>query len=722
MPASLREVLLSRVDGLPETAQRLLSVAAVGGREVEHEMLMAVADDGDAADLRVLVDSGMLEPVRAVDGDDAYSFRHALVREVIYEELLPSERRSLHRSWGQYLGAHRSPQADASWRSVELAHHWREARDRRALRASIDAGDASMASFSYDIAAREYGEALGLWDDDAPPDVGIDRVELLARGARAAYLSSEYRRAVTWSREAIDELGEGDPVRRTDLLILVGRTLWVAGDWGRSIAVYEQALETAPAEPPIVRVRALAGLAQVYMLHMRFGEARPMCEAAIEAAVEIGARDLEGHARNTYAVVLSELGQSDQALQSIDLALGIALELGIPDDIGRAYLNKAEIEACGGHPARAVATSIEGMRVAAEWGVAAGYGASIAHGAVSFAFEAGRWDEAFDLLARGDRMAGSSESSSIYRASYVSEILACRGDEAFEPLWARSYPLIVERPPAGNHGLLYLGGIEHAAFSGDHLGALDLAREVIGLMRDVDAAVLLAEVARVAAWPAAEAGRVARLAGESQALERARADMELLEETVDSWRVELSVPPGRLQRILELDAEQVRAERVRLEGTDTAGRWTALAEAWSELERPFRSAMARWRAAEAAEREGDRESALAALRETHRVATELGAAPLIGHLETMARRLRTRLGRGSPAAPPARAYGLTPRELEVLSEVAAGRTNRQIAEGLFISESTAGVHVSNILGKLGVSSRTEAARVALDQGLLGGSG
>ena len=63
------------------------------------------------------------------------------------------------------------------------------------------------------------------------------------------------------------------------------------------------------------------------------------------------------------------------------------------------------------------------------------------------------------------------------------------------------------------------------------------------------------------------------------------------------------------------------------------------------------------------------------------------------------------------------AYGLTPRELEVLALVAEGRTNREIAQGLFISESTAGVHVSNILGKLGVSTRTEAARVALDQGL-----
>jgi DNA-binding NarL/FixJ family response regulator len=85
----------------------------------------------------------------------------------------------------------------------------------------------------------------------------------------------------------------------------------------------------------------------------------------------------------------------------------------------------------------------------------------------------------------------------------------------------------------------------------------------------------------------------------------------------------------------------------------------------------------------------------------------------------LARQLRVRLAK--PAATDevhsGAAFGLTPCELEVLGRVAAGRTNRQISEELFISESTARVHVSNSLGKLGDSSRTEAANVALTQGL-----
>ena len=79
-------------------------------------------------------------------------------------------------------------------------------------------------------------------------------------------------------------------------------------------------------------------------------------------------------------------------------------------------------------------------------------------------------------------------------------------------------------------------------------------------------------------------------------------------------------------------------------------------------------------------------------------------------------------GRHRRPARPELASPLTRRELEVLALLAEGRSNRQIAETLFISESTAGVHVSNILGKLGVSGRTEAAAVAFRAGLVPSAG
>jgi DNA-binding NarL/FixJ family response regulator len=119
-----------------------------------------------------------------------------------------------------------------------------------------------------------------------------------------------------------------------------------------------------------------------------------------------------------------------------------------------------------------------------------------------------------------------------------------------------------------------------------------------------------------------------------------------------------------------------------------------------------------------------RERVEASLRAAHRSAGELGAAPLLAEIEALARRGRLDLepGPGSAPAPaepsPLDALGLTAREQEVLGLVALGRTNAQIAETLFISPKTATVHVSNILGKLGVRNRVEAATIAHRLGIV----
>ena len=120
----------------------------------------------------------------------------------------------------------------------------------------------------------------------------------------------------------------------------------------------------------------------------------------------------------------------------------------------------------------------------------------------------------------------------------------------------------------------------------------------------------------------------------------------------------------------------------------------------------------------------DRDSAAADVQEAYATADRLGAGPLAAEAAALARRARLRLvpatpgtGRAERAEPPAAAdelarFGLTDREREVLALLAAGRSNPEIARALFISAKTASVHVSNILAKLGVSRRVEAAAVA----------
>jgi DNA-binding CsgD family transcriptional regulator len=170
-------------------------------------------------------------------------------------------------------------------------------------------------------------------------------------------------------------------------------------------------------------------------------------------------------------------------------------------------------------------------------------------------------------------------------------------------------------------------------------------------------------------------------------------------------------------------------------GVDARG-WLARAEAelqrardnndpanWQEVVGTFgpgfvyEVARSRWRLAEALTEAGDREEAQRQWVMAAQVADDLGATRLRAALDDLGR--RARLGPG--ATRPGPLGGLTSRELEVLRLLVTGRSNREIAAELYIANKTVSVHVSNILAKLGAASRTEAAAIAHDNGVLGAS-
>jgi len=199
--------------------------------------------------------------------------------------------------------------------------------------------------------------------------------------------------------------------------------------------------------------------------------------------------------------------------------------------------------------------------------------------------------------------------------------------------------------------------------------------------------------------------------------------------------------PGRLRKDLELRAgstdragpvhdawavtfaaEAARADACADDRPDLAA-WDAAASAWAALAQPQQEAYALLLAARAASAAGNREGAAARLGRAADLAGRLGARPLLEQIGSVARRARVDVPalpgpRGHVEPGGAAPFGLTERELEVLRLVAAGRGNRDIAAELVIPPKTASVHVSNILGKLGVSSRGEAAAMAYQQHLL----
>jgi DNA-binding CsgD family transcriptional regulator len=166
-----------------------------------------------------------------------------------------------------------------------------------------------------------------------------------------------------------------------------------------------------------------------------------------------------------------------------------------------------------------------------------------------------------------------------------------------------------------------------------------------------------------------------------------------------------------------------RGERSRLEGRPDPAHWQAAASAWLALGRPYPTAYAQWRQAEAlllGKQPASR--AVEPLRAAHTTARRLGARPLLRETKTLASRARITLevppAEPAPTPSPVEQLGLTARELEVLRHVAAGRSNREIGQALFITPKTASVHISNILRKLQVTSRVQAATAAHRLGLV----
>jgi DNA-binding CsgD family transcriptional regulator/tetratricopeptide (TPR) repeat protein len=720
LPATLHDLLRGRVQALPEPARQVLVVVALAGRQVSHRLLAAVAGLRDAQldqALRAAVASQLLV---TAPGEDGYQVRHALLREVVDADLLPGERARLHAGLAQTLT--KQPElADGptAVAAAELAAHWDGAGEpARALPARVQAGLAADRAHAFPEAQRHYQRALELWEQVSDPGgaAGLDRVELLTRAADAAAASGQVQRALALLTTALDLLDPtDDPVRAALLLMRLGGERWVAGDEPACLAAFEEAVRILPAEPSPERARVLAYHAEYLMLAGRWREASRRAEEALAVARTVGARAEEGHA-------LDIVGSCTRDIERLVEARRIAEEVGHAEGIARAYLNLGSTLSQGGRQREALDVFRRGFAAARELGLEPSMGSFLAAAVALTLFELGDWEESDRVLAE----ALEREPNAASRLHESKGMLNLgRGDF---PAAREQLELAVRLSPSPFQASWPLTGLaELAIWEGrydDARAAIDQAVSVRGQL-DPEGKWPPTETAQVPALGLrveADCAELARAAHSAAGVEEARRRAEPLVAMLRAMTGPVGDPRDAW---VPCHAALGEAEWSRLEGRPDSRLWQRAAETWEQLEAAYPAAYARFRQAEALlAARAPRARIQPVLRAAHRTAVRLGAGPLRRELELLAGRGRVRLKEQltPPAAAegppfPAASFGLTRREAEVLVLVAAGRTNRQIGQELFITEKTASVHVSHILAKLGVAGRGEAAAVAHRLGL-----
>jgi DNA-binding CsgD family transcriptional regulator len=722
LPPMLRDILLVRIESRSTAAQEVLRIVAAGGSRVPERLLAAVSQLPDTQReeaLREAVEHRMLVPA----GDDVYAFRHALLREAVYQELLPGERNRLHAACGAALEAEPELAGGEEEAAADLAHHWYAAHDMpRALAASVAAGRVAERRSGFAEARAHYERALELWSGvaDAEARAGLDLVALTLRASEVANLAGDHGRAAALIRVTMAEVD--DATGAGLLWERLGRFLWAAGDSVTALEAYEEAVRLVPGDPPsAARARVLAARGQGLMLLSHHQESRECCEEAIAIARQVGARAEEGHALNTLGCDLAYLGEPATAVGHLVEARRIAEEVGDLDDLARAYLNLSEVLA---RPLNrldeALALAREGIDVSRRVGLAGDYGVSLQTNAADVLFGLGRWEEAAALLHEAeDRNPIEMAAIDVHQCRAKLDVGRGSYEEAVEHLDA-ARRLMVKTVDPQYQAELRAREAELALWQERPADARAAAAAGLRDLSDTDDAWFVGPLLWLGAR--AEADTAAERLPDRERSDSGRVGRELLararEIVAAGERGTMFVPAVTAAYALLCEAELDRLER-----GDDPEPWQRAAEAWDALGRPFPATYARWRQAETLlGRRRGREGA-EVLVAAHAAAQRLGATPLARELALLARRARVELANGTAPEPaeaedPATQLGITRREREVLGLVAGGLTNREIAQALFVTEKTAGAHVSSILAKLHVRSRLEAATAAQRLGLV----
>lgn len=714
IPTALADVLMSRVEQLHPTTQRVLgAVSVTGRREVRHDILQSVLhldDDSLDAALREAMQFHVLVPGR--EGSDTYTFRHALLREAIYADLLPGERVRLHAAFAGLI-----VERGETGLAAPLAYHSLRSNDlTTALRASVNAAQEAKQVSALGAELRHVEQALELWHavDDPEAVSGISELGLTRKAAYVAGAAGHPERALAYARAAVPIADlQHDPVISADARRQLAQTLLPNGRWEDAKLTIDEAWQLICDSPPSPE------RAWVLALRARVADddpdGRAVAEAAADDARASGSASAEADALVSLAFYDLRAGHDEQACELLERAAERAADAGALDVELRAWFNLAVTRFEQGRLDLAAEVADAGAKRASDTGLTwSTFGLEVRWLRAMVHYARGAWDDAAAAAAPPGEPVSDTISALLAAAAALVQV--ARGDfteahrelQTLRPEWHRDGQIAHLASAASAWMALWQDRPEAATAVIDD--GLEWLRKTSGDTWPMGGIRLAALGTAAQADLAKQARQDHDAAAELEAITAGERYADLARRTA-----ELGVP-----RSAELGPEgrawlaQAAAEASRLRGEHDPAPWRAVVEAFDYGE-VYPQAMARWRLAEVLVAIGQREHAAAELATTLDSAKRLGARPLAEAVRALARRARLSL---PGVTPPAATSTLTPREQAVLRLVAQGGTNRSIGAELFISEKTVSVHISRIMAKFEAGSRTEAVAVAYQRGLL----
>jgi DNA-binding CsgD family transcriptional regulator len=542
----------------------------------------------------------------------------------------------------------------------------------------------------------------------------LDHVELLTLAAEAHAVGGDRARAEVLLKGALDELDpDRDPRRYARLLAQLARTQWALGRALEGVETAQRALAMLPAQDGRPeRAALLSWLARTRVLRGRFRDAITEGEDALAQTIAVGDSRVQGEVLNTLGMARIALGRVDEGVKDLRAALAIARENDDEDEVSNAYSNLADHLSLAGRTAEALEIAREGFAATPRRATRSREWMTLTLSQLEF--DSGDWNASRTHL--GPPPSHLVGNVLVFRQLRTAELALGDGDydaaenclealeehviDASQPQWIGGFGTLLGELRRRQHNLV--GAREAVAQALDRL-------EVC-----TDDVMRIARVSAVGACVEADIAQRARdlreKADERDAIARARIHVQRLRAAAQEG--------GAVERAWRAMGI---ADLARARGRGDPKLWITAAGEWEAMGRPYQAAVARWRAAEAYVERGERSAAAEVAAAALGAARELGSRWLDEELSALGDRARLDLEQGAAADHPAASdgdgasedpFGLTARERQVLALVAEGATNRQIGAALFMAEKTASVHVSRILSKLGVRSRTQAAAVA----------